>query len=593
VPGGHRADDQPDRLLLPYERVYVVPGLSVIGGGGDAVDLFAARVAAATGDPAPPDPVRVAALCRALDGMALAIELAAARFAALGLDGLESGLDQRLRLLTTGPHAADRHGSLRAAIGWSYELLSSADRRLLRGVAVFASWFDVDAARAVAGADREHAEIADGLARLAEHSLLVVERGERTRYRALETIRQYGVERLDEAGELDQIRAGHEQWCRRSLAALRQTEAAETGDAWCARLDRIADDVGAALAWSAGVASRRAQAAELAAELAGPLFLRGRQAQAQQRYEQGAELAATPLERAACLRLAAGAAASRFVGDDALRLLRMAAGAALAAGDRAGAARQATPWRDARFPDHCGDEQTRRVGTPGTAVTARESEVVALLCKHLTNAQIAEALFISERTVESHVTALLRKFEVPDRRSLARLVAAAGGAPVRGGLPVPVTAFLGRVAERAALLATLAGHRLVTAVGPGGVPVGPTAMKSRSPQLFLTGDAAFWPGQPLLISAIGPTCGGRPPGTGCPAAGAPTAGIAVTTVAASTAPRVIKPGRARRGFLRWPTNRSPASGVGMAPRFVAEGQLIGLPPSRGGYCPVSIEPHGA
>src|SRR5690242_317021 len=327
------------RLLLPYERVYVVPGLSVIGGGGDAVDLFAARVAAATGDPVPPDPVRVAALCRALDGMALAIELAAARFAALGLDGLESGLDQRLRLLTTGPRAADRHGSLRAAIGWSYELLSSADRRLLRGVAVFASWFDVDAARAVAGAGRERAEIADGLARLAEHSLLVVERGERTRYRVLETIRQYGVERLDEAGELDQIRAGHEQWCRRSLAALRQTETAATGDAWCARLDRIADDAGAALAWSAGVASRRAQAAELAAELAGLLFLRGRQAQAQQRYEQGGGLAATAAERAALLRLAAGAAASRFVGDDTLRLLRMAADAALAAGDRTGAAR--------------------------------------------------------------------------------------------------------------------------------------------------------------------------------------------------------------------------------------------------------------
>ena len=91
------------RLLLPYERVYVVPGLSVLGGGGDAVDLFVARVAAATGDPAPPDPLRLAAVCRALDGMALAIELAAARFATLGLDGLESGLDQRLRLLTVGP----------------------------------------------------------------------------------------------------------------------------------------------------------------------------------------------------------------------------------------------------------------------------------------------------------------------------------------------------------------------------------------------------------------------------------------------------------------------------------------------------------
>jgi predicted ATPase/DNA-binding CsgD family transcriptional regulator len=327
------------RLLLPYERVYVVPGLSVIGGGGDAVDLFAARVAAATGDPTPPDLVRVAALCRALDGMALAIELAAARFAALGLDGLESGLDQRLRLLTAGPRAADRHASLRAAIGWSYDLLSSDDRALLRGVAVFASWFDVDAARAVAGASRDRAEIADGLARLAEHSLLVVERGERTRYRALETIRQYGVERLDQAGELDQIRAGHERWCRRALAALGQTGTADIDDAWCARFDHIVDDAGAALAWSAVQESRRVQAAELAAELAGLLFLRGRPAQAQRRYEQGAELAATVTERAAFLRLAAGAAASRFVGDDALRLFRMAADAALTAGDRAGAAR--------------------------------------------------------------------------------------------------------------------------------------------------------------------------------------------------------------------------------------------------------------
>src|SRR5690242_20544083 len=327
------------RLLLPCERVYVVPGLSVIGRGGDAVDLFAARVTAATGDPTPPDPVRVAALCRALDGMALAIELAAARFAALGLDGLEAGLDQRLRLLTAGPRAADRHASLRAAIGWSYDLLSSGDRALLRRAALFASWFDVDAARAVAGAGRERAEIADGLARLAEHSLLVVERGERTRYRVLETIRQYGVERLDEAGELDQIRAGHERWCRRALAALGQTGTADIDDAWCARFDRIVDDASGAFAWSAGQESRQAQAAELAAELASLLFLRGRPAQAQRRYEQGAELAATATERVALLRLAAGTAASRFAGDDALRLFRIAADAAVTAGDRTGAAR--------------------------------------------------------------------------------------------------------------------------------------------------------------------------------------------------------------------------------------------------------------
>ena len=190
--------------------MYAVPGLSIVDGGGDAVDLFAARVAATTGETTPPDAGRVAALCRALDGMALAIELAAARFPALGLDGLESGLDQRLRFLTAGTRTADRHGSLRAAIGWSYDLLSSDDRGPLRGVAVFASWFDVDAARAVAGAGRDRAEIADGLARLAEHSLLVVERGEPTRYRALETIRQHGAERLEQAGELEEVRAGHE-----------------------------------------------------------------------------------------------------------------------------------------------------------------------------------------------------------------------------------------------------------------------------------------------------------------------------------------------------------------------------------------------
>jgi DNA-binding CsgD family transcriptional regulator len=109
------------------------------------------------------------------------------------------------------------------------------------------------------------------------------------------------------------------------------------------------------------------------------------------------------------------------------------------------------------------------MATRGTLVTARESEVLALLGRHLTNAQIAEALFISVRTVESHVAALLHKYQVPDRRSLARLVVVAGGAPTHGGLPVPVTAFLGRVAERAELSEALAGHRLVTAVGPGGV----------------------------------------------------------------------------------------------------------------------------
>ncbi|HWI34492.1 MAG TPA: LuxR C-terminal-related transcriptional regulator, partial [Lapillicoccus sp.] len=320
------------RLLLPYERVYVVPGLSVIGGGGDAVDLFAVRVAAATGDTTPVDDGRVAALCRALDGMALAIELAAARYAALGLDGLESGLDERLRVLTSGTGATDRHGSLREAIGWSYDLLSPDDQVLLRQVAVFASWFDVSCL--VAGAGRDRGKIADGLARLAEQSLLVVERGSPTRYRSLETIRQFGLEQLDHAGELKQARDSHERWCRLVVDELRRVETADIDETWCDRFDRVVDDVAAALTWCATDEGRRAEAASLAGDLAGLLFLRGRPAQAQRRYEQAADLAATGSERAAYLRLAAGSAASRYVGDEALRLFGMAADVAVSIGHR-------------------------------------------------------------------------------------------------------------------------------------------------------------------------------------------------------------------------------------------------------------------
>src|SRR5262249_54337406 len=97
------------RLLVPYEWVYAVPGLSP----GDAVDLFTARVAATTGDPVALDTGRVAALCQALDGMALAIELAAARYPALGLAGLEDGLHERLRVLTVGGRVRDPALTLR------------------------------------------------------------------------------------------------------------------------------------------------------------------------------------------------------------------------------------------------------------------------------------------------------------------------------------------------------------------------------------------------------------------------------------------------------------------------------------------------
>jgi DNA-binding CsgD family transcriptional regulator len=108
------------------------------------------------------------------------------------------------------------------------------------------------------------------------------------------------------------------------------------------------------------------------------------------------------------------------------------------------------------------------VRADSSEVTAREEEVLALVGRHLTNAQIASALFISVRTVESHVASLLRKLQAPDRRSLARH-AGAERASARAGLPVPAMPFVGRVTERAELPCALTEHRLVTAFGPGGI----------------------------------------------------------------------------------------------------------------------------
>ncbi|HEY7103827.1 MAG TPA: LuxR C-terminal-related transcriptional regulator [Mycobacteriales bacterium] len=323
------------RLMLPYERVYAVPGLSVTEDGGDAVALFMARAGEAAGGATAPDKRRAAALCRELDGMALAIELAASRYPTLGLDGLEAGMRERLRFLTVGGgNAADRHRALRDTIGWSHDLLTPANQALLRGVAVFASWFDVAAVHAVATPARSQADVADGLSRLADNSLLIVDCGDPTRYRLLETIRQYAAERLEANGEQEAVRDRHEQWCRAEMVAL---GAARPGPGWCARFDRVADDVRAALLWSAADDRLHSRAAALASDFADVLFLRGRPTEAQLRYEQAAALAPSSVDRIRFLRLAGGAAASRYAGNDTLRLLRAAADAALEIGDRAGA----------------------------------------------------------------------------------------------------------------------------------------------------------------------------------------------------------------------------------------------------------------
>ncbi|MFD9062240.1 ATP-binding protein [Kitasatospora purpeofusca] len=351
------------RLLVPFERAFPVPPLSRDGGAtSEAVALFVERATAAAG--AAPDPALrdgIAAVCERLDGMALAIELAAARWPTLGLDGLRDGLSDQLRILAGGPRADERHRSVRAVLDWSHELLEPADRALLRRVSAFVLPFTAGAAVSVAGfAPLDPGAVADGLGRLAEQSLLtVVPSAHGTRYRAQETIRQYGAELLDGAGESARTRGRHLDWClggADGLARAADEERQLPEGGWQAGFDALAEELRAALAWAAERPERRPDARRLALGLAGLAFDRHLLGEAQQRLEQAAALAtaltedsptdaadatdATDAVNAAdSLREAARVAGCRRLGDDMYRLHRAAAAAALDAGDPAGAAR--------------------------------------------------------------------------------------------------------------------------------------------------------------------------------------------------------------------------------------------------------------
>jgi predicted ATPase/DNA-binding CsgD family transcriptional regulator len=325
------------RLMVPFEWVYGVPPLSRIGGGSsDAVALFMERAAAAGVLPDPALRDQVAVLCERLDGMALAIELAAARWPTLGLDGLAAGLSDQLRILAGGPRADDRHRSVRAVLDWSHDLLEPPDQALLRRVSVFVVPFTAEAAAEVAGFTLlDPAAVADGLGRLAEQSLLAVAPSSPgTRYQVLETIRQYGAERLAGAGERTDVLVRYLGWC---IAAATQLLGAGGTD-WRIRFDALAEELRAALTWAAGQPERHADASRLASALAELAFTRNLIGEAQQRYEEAAvfgdDYAAAP-----ALRNAAAVAGCRGLGDEMFVLHEAAAKVALRVGDTAAAAR--------------------------------------------------------------------------------------------------------------------------------------------------------------------------------------------------------------------------------------------------------------
>ncbi len=196
---------------VPGEVTWRVPSLSL---DSDALSLFADRARRARPDFEVTDDniASVTELCRRLDGMPLAIELAAARVRALSLNEILDSLHDRFRLLTGGSRTAvRRQQTLRASVDWSHALLTEAERVLFRRLAPFMGGFDLAAAQAVGGGDGvERFQVLDMLGLLVDKSLVLAEDcGGRTRYRLLETVRQYASEKLGESGEAGTVRSRH------------------------------------------------------------------------------------------------------------------------------------------------------------------------------------------------------------------------------------------------------------------------------------------------------------------------------------------------------------------------------------------------
>ena len=240
-------------LGIGGETIYRVPSLSLPNPEGgdisaaeqsDAVALFVDR-ARAQGSECTLDEETgplVVSICRRLDGMPLAIELAAARLRSMSLESLNDRLDQRFRLLTGGSRSAlPRQQTLRATVEWSYSLLNNSEQSLLRRLSVFAESFDLEAAEEVCCLqDVEEFDVDDLLGSLVDKSLVVTEpSGGKARYRMLETIRQFAAERLVESDEVEAaaIGAAHASYYL-SLAELAAPHlfGPEQGR-WFARLD--------------------------------------------------------------------------------------------------------------------------------------------------------------------------------------------------------------------------------------------------------------------------------------------------------------------------------------------------------------------
>ena len=320
VPGLRILATSREPLAVPGEVLHPVDALA----DDDAVRLFAERGAAVAPGFAVTAALRptVLEICRRLDGQPLPIELAAARLRTLAPEEIRRRLDDRFRLLTTGPRTAlPRHQTLRAVVDWSWDLLDDPERALARRLSVFAGGATEEAALRVCGLGDATLDL---LTALVEKSLLVAVPGDPTRYRMLETIREYAAQRLDEAGERPTVEAAHAalvvELVETAEPRLRRADQLE----WVARLRAEADDVAAVLR-RAVAAGDAATAQRLVAGSAWFWFIRGLFSEATDRLtdvgalEGPAPVAARALCTAYRAMAAAGdgdfAAASALLGD--------------------------------------------------------------------------------------------------------------------------------------------------------------------------------------------------------------------------------------------------------------------------------------
>ncbi len=250
-------------LNIPGETAWNVPPLTLPTSGdrvedlaqsSEAVRLFVDRARSTSSgfELTPSNAHHVSEICRRLDGMPLAIELAASRMNVLDAAEIARRLEQSFHMLTAGRRTAlPRHQTLQATIDWSHDLLSDQERVLFARLSVFAGGFTMNAAEEIcAGEGLPATEVLELLAHLADKSLIVVDRrGPSTRYRLLQTIRQYSREKLAESGDEVRVRIRHSHWCASLAESGSELEAAHQAE-WVDRFEAEHDNFRAAMQWA-------------------------------------------------------------------------------------------------------------------------------------------------------------------------------------------------------------------------------------------------------------------------------------------------------------------------------------------------------